>query len=611
MPAHDLEFVLRLYTSDEDTKLRDDWRAGVDRKIFPVSLEGTERISAIFEYLVTVRVKDGFLWEKMGNDDKDRITRLVEDGWAGVRFQKKQRQGQTQEHSRQISGRVHDLTVEPDGEGFELVTFKIRPELAKLGRLKRTRSIQDSAKWPEAVIDKLLKDAGISSFKPILSGYYGANQEYDFRLQYRESDLEFLLRECALHGVAFLWNHDDPPNTSESDKLLKSKVIFIDHFGKHDRSPDSVGEPVLGAHFKLHYTPVVGDGATGDPNMLTRWRVTQQGIPAPVEVAVRAYDNNYALPRRLGTSIISLNCSREDSAVSLCALKRPIEGDAIDSWLECRKNLISDASQLEETVVEAWGGLFCRPGNTVEVDGVRLAGKPDQTRLRVRQQRLRAMVDKNGDCSVESTLELVPEERKCLSQWPLPPKPIVAGVAGARVLGDKEGHPAVIDAFGRVRVCLHEEQAAPMNNPGLKVSEAMKSRGMAVRVSQFWAGKGHGAYFHPRAGGEVLVAFEHGDPDRPYIVGSLYNDINQIPHNPKDFPWYSGIRSKTEPGNGDKKTLLGDVMHHEICLVDDHDHRILLLQAARTLVSNYFYLRDNSTRGARRHRGNLGNLFET
>ncbi|MFM8934259.1 MAG: contractile injection system protein, VgrG/Pvc8 family, partial [Gemmataceae bacterium] len=173
----------------------------MDRKIFPVSLEGIERISAIFEYLVTVRVKDGFLWEKMGNDDKDRITRLVEDGWAGVRFQKKQRQGQTQEHSRQISGRVHDLTVEPDGEGFELVTFKIRPELAKLGRLKRTRSIQDSAKWPEAVIDKLLKDAGISSFKPILSGYYGANQEYDFRLQYRESDLEFLLRECALHGV--------------------------------------------------------------------------------------------------------------------------------------------------------------------------------------------------------------------------------------------------------------------------------------------------------------------------------------------------------------------------------------------------------------------------
>lgn len=611
MPAHDQEFVLRFYTPDGDTKLRDDWMAGVDRKIFPVSLEGTERISAIFEYLVTVRVKDGFLWEKGGKDDKDRITRLVEGGWAGVRFQKKQRQGQTDESSRQIAGRVHDLTVEPDGEGFELVTFKIRPELAKLARLKRTRSIQDSAKWREAVIDKLLKGAGISSFQTDISGHYGAKQEYDFRLQYRESDLEFLLRECALHGVAFFWSHAVSADPSGPDNPIQSTVFFKDHFGVHDGSPDSFGGHALGAHFNLHYTPVLGEGATGDPNMLTRWRVTQRATPAPVAVAVRAYDNNYALARGAGSSKITLDCSREDSAVSLCALKRPITGEAIDSWLERRKKLLGDVSRLEETVVEAWGGLFCHPGSTVEVDGVRLAGEPAQTRLRVRQQRLRAIVDKNGDCSVESTLELVPLERQCLSQWPLPPKPIVAGVAGARVLGDKEGHPAVIDAFGRVRVCLHEDQAAPMNIPGLEVSEAMKSRGMAVRVSQFWAGKDHGAYFHPRAGAEVLVAFEHGDPDRPYIVGSLYNDINKIPHNPQNFPWYSGIRSKTEPGNGDKKTLLGDVMHHEICMVDDHSHRILLLQAARTLVSNYFYLRDNSTRGARRHRGNLGNLFET
>ena len=51
-----------------------------------------------------------------------------------------------------------------------------------------------------------------------------------------------------------------------------------------------------------------------------------------------------------------------------------------------------------------------------------------------------------------------------------------------------------------------------------------------IRVSQPWAGKKRGFFAIPRVGDEVIVAFEEGDPDRPLIIGSVYNDINRSKH---------------------------------------------------------------------------------
>ena len=50
-----------------------------------------------------------------------------------------------------------------------------------------------------------------------------------------------------------------------------------------------------------------------------------------------------------------------------------------------------------------------------------------------------------------------------------------------------------------------------------------------MRCSQPSAGCGWGSLFLPLAGNEVVVAFVNGDPDRPIVVGNVYNAVNQPP----------------------------------------------------------------------------------
>jgi uncharacterized protein involved in type VI secretion and phage assembly len=50
-----------------------------------------------------------------------------------------------------------------------------------------------------------------------------------------------------------------------------------------------------------------------------------------------------------------------------------------------------------------------------------------------------------------------------------------------------------------------------------------------IRMVTPHAGADRGFMFMPEKGDEVLVAFEHGDPERPYVLGSLWNGVDQAP----------------------------------------------------------------------------------
>jgi type VI secretion system secreted protein VgrG len=71
-----------------------------------------------------------------------------------------------------------------------------------------------------------------------------------------------------------------------------------------------------------------------------------------------------------------------------------------------------------------------------------------------------------------------------------------------------------------------------------------------IRTMQSWGGAGWGTQFIPRVGMEVIVTFDAGDPDRPIVIGCVYNGVH-----PTAFPLpaqknRSGIRTASTPGEG-------------------------------------------------------------
>jgi type VI secretion system secreted protein VgrG len=129
------------------------------------------------------------------------------------------------------------------------------------------------------------------------------------------------------------------------------------------------------------------------------------------------------------------------------------------------------------------------------------------------------------------------------------PKPVVPGPQTAVVVGPP-GEEIFPDKYGRVKVQFHWDREG----------KADAASSCWIRVSQTQAGKGWGSIFIPRIGQEVLVAFEEGDPDRPVIVGSLYNA--------REMPPYSLPEEKTKTVLFKSNSTTGGGGHNEIRFED-------------------------------------------
>ncbi|NIM14314.1 MAG: phage tail protein, partial [Candidatus Aminicenantes bacterium] len=55
-----------------------------------------------------------------------------------------------------------------------------------------------------------------------------------------------------------------------------------------------------------------------------------------------------------------------------------------------------------------------------------------------------------------------------------------------------------------------------------------------VQVVTLMSGSQRGSFFLPEVGDNVLVAFEHGDINSPYVIGSLWNGKDKPPETNKD-----------------------------------------------------------------------------
>jgi type VI secretion system secreted protein VgrG len=119
------------------------------------------------------------------------------------------------------------------------------------------------------------------------------------------------------------------------------------------------------------------------------------------------------------------------------------------------------------------------------------------------------------------------------------PKPVVQGPQTAVVVGPS-GEEIYVDKYGRVKVQFFWDRVGTFN----------EKSSCWVRVAQLWAGKQWGAIFNPRIGQEVVVDFLEGDPDQPLITGRVYNASEMPPYPLPDNSTMSTIKSNSSKGGG-------------------------------------------------------------
>lgn len=120
----------------------------------------------------------------------------------------------------------------------------------------------------------------------------------------------------------------------------------------------------------------------------------------------------------------------------------------------------------------------------------------------------------------------------------VPPRPahrVIQTCLTATVVGPP-GEDIHVNAKGEIKVRFHWDRGGRGADSSCW-----------IRTMQAWGGAGWGTQLIPRVGMEVVVGFDEGDPDRPLVLGCVYNATH-----PPAFPLpaqktRSGIRTHSSP----------------------------------------------------------------
>jgi phage baseplate assembly protein V len=135
------------------------------------------------------------------------------------------------------------------------------------------------------------------------------------------------------------------------------------------------------------------------------------------------------------------------------------------------------------------------------------------------------------------------------------------------------------DGLGRVKACL------PWMDDSVETDWA--------RVVAPMAGAGRGIYFLPEVNDEVLVAFEHGNPDTPYVLGGLWNGQDKPPEANSDGK--NDVRTiRSRSGNvirltdtdGESKIEIIDSSAKNSIVISAHDNSITIAAAGDITITS-------------------------
>jgi len=134
------------------------------------------------------------------------------------------------------------------------------------------------------------------------------------------------------------------------------------------------------------------------------------------------------------------------------------------------------------------------------------------------------------------------------------PWPEIVGIQTAVVTGPS-GDEIYTDEYGRVKIQFHWDRLGKKDDKS----------SCFVRTMMPWTGKNWGMIAIPRIGQEVVVQFEEGNPDRPLVIGMLYNADTMPPYALPANATQSGVKTNSSKGgSGFNELMFEDKKNSEL-----------------------------------------------
>ncbi|HAI8967425.1 TPA: type VI secretion system tip protein VgrG [Escherichia coli] len=385
-----------------------------------------------------------------------------------------------------ITGFKH-LSSSRDEARYEV---RLEPRMALLAR-SRQNAIYQNQTVPQ-IVEKILRERHQMRGQDFV---FNLKSEYPAReqvMQYGEDDLTFISRLLSEVGIWFRF---------ATDARLKIEVIeFYDDQSGYER----------GLTLPLRHPSGLHDGATEAVwGLNTAYSV--------VEKSVTTRDYNYR------TATAEMMTEQHDATGG----DNTTYGEAYhyaDNFLQKGDKEAAESGAFyarirHERYLNEQAILQGQSTSSLLMPGLEIRVQGDDAPAVFRKGVLITGVTASAarDRSYELTFTAIPYSERYGYRPALIPRPVMAGTLPARVTSTvKNDIYAHIDKDGRYRVNLDFDRDTW--KPGYE--------SLWVRQSRPYAGDTYGLHLPLLAGTEVSIAFEEGNPDRPYIAGVKHDSAH-------------------------------------------------------------------------------------
>ncbi len=410
---------------------------------------------------------------------------------------------------RYIHGYISRFMQGSRDNRFSYYRAELVPWLWFLTRTADCRIFQN--KTIPDVIQQIFKDLGFTDYKLQLQG---SSQTWDYCVQYRETDYNFVARLMEQEGIFYYFEHDKGKHTL----VMCNKPVVT-------KACPNVS--------KFQYEGSVG--ARDRHDVINSWEIGYDFRSGKYAVT----DYNFTTP---STSLMSsANAVMETPNVSKFEIyDYPGEYDTTSEGEGVSQIRIEEE---EGTYITAHGSSHAMSmiaGFTFDLKEHYRKDMNEKTFLLTHVHHAASVGDSYDTGIATETYE---NQFTCIPKSApfrpprITPKPIVQGVQTAVVVGPK-GEEIYVDKYSRVKVQFHWDR------------EGKKDENTTcwIRVSTPWAGKNWGFIQIPRIGQEVIVDFLEGDPDQPIIVGRVYNAEQMPPYELPANQTVSGVLTRSSKG---------------------------------------------------------------